>query len=70
MTEQEIQIARFVLDALNTAGAIGILTFLVVAFYTGKIIPKQVVDDLIVSLSAELLKGIDERIEKMRKNGW
>lgn len=74
MSDAEVQTVKLVLDVVDTVGSIGLLALLTYAFFRGLIVPKAVIHDIVISLSSELLQGINERLDKLsdanQRGGW
>jgi hypothetical protein len=65
--------AQAVAQIINTVGVIGILVFLVVAFYRGDIISKPVLDKIMDRFLGELnakLQNLEDKIDAQKRTGW
>jgi hypothetical protein len=65
--------AQAVAQIINTVGVIGILVFLVVAFYRGDIISKPVLDKIMDRFWGELnakLQNLEDKIDAQKRTGW
>jgi hypothetical protein len=60
----DMQEVDILLNAVNAVGVVGVLIFLVVAFYRGELVSRKVIDEIVKAVVAEVLETIKPMIEQ------